>query len=347
MRSPRSLLQWSAALVLASAGLFGSSSVIALQDAAALAEIDAGAVPRWRMHFLAAPAPVAQPASLDSFDLAWTDREATDMPGVIAGRGFTIGSEIVERPRQVANDRTKASRLASVHRAADPKLVLAKLDRPGIDDGATPAMSSMSALRAAMSASATTPSGILNVTLAEPPAPVPVHEGIIGGVSVASREPDSSGQVVTAVRPRPVASAETMAKERKCMAEAIYFEARGEPELGQYAVAQVVMNRVRSGYYPDDVCGVVYENKNLHNRCQFSFACDGIPDRITNKEAWNRAVEIAKETVDTDYFLPEVGSATHYHATYVHPYWTWDMDKLQKIGKHIFYRDLRWGSDEG
>ena len=69
------------------------------------------------------------------------------------------------------------------------------------------------------------------------------------------------------------------AKAEKCLANAIYFEARGEPVRGQIAVAQVVMNRVFSGYYPDDVCGVVYQNSHRHLACQFTFACDGIPDR--------------------------------------------------------------------
>jgi spore germination cell wall hydrolase CwlJ-like protein len=328
--------------MLAGAALFGTSSVVAYQDAAALAEIEVGSTPRWKMYFLAAPATNGQPASLESFDLS--DRLPGAVPGTMTGRGFTISSEITERPRQTSNDLVKAARLKAAPRPADPAKLLATLDLKPREGGATP---DLSALPSMTTASVTTPIDHVRLISAALSASMPAREEVLAAVSVASREEDAAGESRTLVRPRPVASPAELAKARKCMAEAIYFEARGEPDIGQYAVAQVVMNRVRSGYYPDDVCGVVYENKHLRNRCQFSFACDGIPDRITNKEAWKRAEEIAKETVDTDYFLPEIGSATHYHATYVHPHWTWDMDKLQKIGKHIFYRDLRWGSDEG
>ena len=77
------------------------------------------------------------------------------------------------------------------------------------------------------------------------------------------------------------------ASEVKCLATAIYFEARGEPERGQIAVAQVVLNRLKNPAYPNTICAVVYQNKNKRNACQFSFACDGIPDRITNRTAWS------------------------------------------------------------
>ena len=74
------------------------------------------------------------------------------------------------------------------------------------------------------------------------------------------------------------------AKEQKCLANAIYFEARGETLRGQAAVAQVVLNRVRNPAYPETICGVVYQNQNLKNRCQFSFACDGKKDRHRQPE---------------------------------------------------------------
>lgn len=132
-------------------------------------------------------------------------------------------------------------------------------------------------------------------------------------------------------------------KSEKCLADAVYFEARGESERGQMAVAQVVMNRVFSGYYPDNVCGVVYQNAHRHLACQFTFACDGIPDRVTEPDAWARAKRIARETLDGKHWLPDVGKATHYHATWVHPYWVRAMKKLDKIGVHTFYRPRKWG----
>ena len=133
------------------------------------------------------------------------------------------------------------------------------------------------------------------------------------------------------------------AKAEQCLANAVYFEARGEPVRGQIAVAQVVMNRVFSGYYPNDVCGVVYQNAHRHLACQFTFACDGIPDRITEAEAWARAKRISAATLDGTVWLPEIGKATHYHAYWVHPWWVRTMRKLSRIGVHTFYRPRRWG----
>jgi hypothetical protein len=138
-------------------------------------------------------------------------------------------------------------------------------------------------------------------------------------------------------------SPKTRAKAEKCLANAIYFEARGEPVRGQIAVAQVVMNRVFSGYYPHDVCGVVYQDANRHLACQFTFACDGIPDTVNEPDAWKRATEIARDTLDGKLWLPDVGKATHYHAYWVHPWWVHEMRKLDRIGVHTFYRPRNWG----
>jgi spore germination cell wall hydrolase CwlJ-like protein len=133
------------------------------------------------------------------------------------------------------------------------------------------------------------------------------------------------------------------AKQEKCLAEAVYFEARGEAVRGQIAVAQVVMNRAFSGYYPNTVCGVVYQNKHRHFACQFSFACDGSPDVIREPDMWERAQKIAKAMFDGQIWLPEVGKSTHYHAYYVHPSWVAEMKKLYTFGVHKFYRPKAWG----
>jgi spore germination cell wall hydrolase CwlJ-like protein len=139
------------------------------------------------------------------------------------------------------------------------------------------------------------------------------------------------------------ADIEERGKHEKCLADAIYFEARGEPVRGQIAVAQVVMNRVFSRYYPNSVCGVVYQNSN-RRACQFSFACDRIPnDRITEPAAMERAKQIASDTLDGKYWLTEVGKATHYHARWVHPHWVREMQRLDRIGVHTFYRPRSWG----
>jgi len=134
-------------------------------------------------------------------------------------------------------------------------------------------------------------------------------------------------------------------KEMKCLADAIYFEARGEPELGRIAVAQVVLNRLKNPAYPDTICGVVYQNKHRRNSCQFSFACDGIRERITNKMAWAEAQALAKRVMDDDktLYITDVGASTHYHATYVRPRWARHMTKKDKIGRHIFYQTYKGG----
>lgn len=130
-------------------------------------------------------------------------------------------------------------------------------------------------------------------------------------------------------------------KEMQCLATAIYFEARGEAYRGQVAVGQVVMNRVKHRLYPSTICGVVFQNQSKRNACQFSFACDGIPERITEPKPWKQAQEIAKGVVDGSLYLSEVGYATHYHATYVYPHWAPRMKKVTKIGLHVFYQFKR------
>lgn len=127
------------------------------------------------------------------------------------------------------------------------------------------------------------------------------------------------------------------AAEQRCLAAGIYFEARGESVKGQAAVAQVILNRVRNPTYPATVCGVVYQNENWRNRCQFSFACDGIKDRVRSPKHWDMAEEIALATTAGKIWLTEVGSSTHYHATYVRPPWARKMRKVGQIGLHIFY----------
>ncbi len=132
-------------------------------------------------------------------------------------------------------------------------------------------------------------------------------------------------------------------REQSCLARGIYFEARGEPVRGQAAVAQVILNRVRNPTYPNTICGVVYQNKNWRNRCQFSFACDRIRDNVKDKRLWSIAKHVAGETTAGRIWLPQVGSSTHYHATYVRPGWARRMKKVGRIGLHIFYRTYGGG----
>jgi hypothetical protein len=179
-------------------------------------------------------------------------------------------------------------------------------------------------------------------------APANTDPGTDTGVTIAGK-----GEVTGEGR-RPRSPAELLglegmarAKAEKCLANAVYFEARGESVRGQIAVAQVVINRVFSGYYPNDVCGVVYQNAHRHLACQFTFACDGRSKAIHEPDAMERAKRIANATLDGRLWLPEVGKATHYHAYWVHPWWVRTMHKLYKLGVHTFYRPRKWGDGAG
>jgi spore germination cell wall hydrolase CwlJ-like protein len=103
------------------------------------------------------------------------------------------------------------------------------------------------------------------------------------------------------------------------------------------------MNRVFSGYYPATVCGAVYQNAKRRLACQFTFACDGIRDVVTEPDMWDRARRIAKATLDGRLWLSEVGKSTHYHAYWVHPSWVREMKKMYRTGVHTFYRPRAWG----
>src|SRR5262249_55147837 len=127
--------------------------------------------------------------------------------------------------------------------------------------------------------------------------------------------------------------------EENCLAKAVYFEARNEPELGQLAVAKVVLNRVKDPLFPKSICGVVYQGSDHRNSCQFSFACDGLPDDVNNQGAWTQAKRIAERALAGDQTVRIMGAATYYHADYVRPRWSYQMKRLIKIGRHIFYAD--------
>lgn len=129
-------------------------------------------------------------------------------------------------------------------------------------------------------------------------------------------------------------------RQRQCLATGLYFEARGETYEGQLAVAEVVLNRVQSKYYPNSICGVVYQGANRSSGCQFSFACDGVSDIPRNKKAWSRAYAAATKVLNGYSRATLVGGATYYHADYVRPRWAREMTPVAKIGKHIFYEHV-------
>jgi spore germination cell wall hydrolase CwlJ-like protein len=133
------------------------------------------------------------------------------------------------------------------------------------------------------------------------------------------------------------------AQAEKCLADAVYFESRGEPELGQIAVAQVVINRV----FSEDVCATVYQNAHRYLACQFTFACEGKKLVVNDQPAWERATRISRDMLDGKLWLTEVGKATHYHAYWVKPTWVREMRTIKRIGVHTFYRPRAWEEVEG
>jgi hypothetical protein len=133
------------------------------------------------------------------------------------------------------------------------------------------------------------------------------------------------------------ATAEDRRRALRCLTQGIYYEAALEPTPGQEAVAQVILNRVRDPNYANSICGVVYEGAERTTGCQFSFTCDGALAHAPVPWAWNRAKLVAERAL-AGHVAASVGTATHYHADYVHPWWAPTLNKLTQIGAHIFYR---------
>lgn len=141
-----------------------------------------------------------------------------------------------------------------------------------------------------------------------------------------------------------------ISQEERCMALNIYHESRSENLAGKYAVADVVLNRVRDDRYPNSVCGVIYQGKHkpswkdpnvlvpIRNQCQFSWYCDGKSDDAADVDAWNESMSIAFHIIVNNKYRGITEGATHYHTTWVSPYWAPTLQQVGTIGSHIFYR---------
>jgi len=130
--------------------------------------------------------------------------------------------------------------------------------------------------------------------------------------------------------------------QKTCMAEAMYYEARDQGWRGMLAVGVVIQNRVRDDRYPNTVCGVVrqgkYRNGNpVKHKCQFSYYCDGKPERPAEKEPWSVAQDLSKLLLTGTVKMSGIEDATHYHATWVKPSWADKLERLDQIGGHVFY----------
>jgi len=152
-----------------------------------------------------------------------------------------------------------------------------------------------------------------------------------GGGSTAS-DPRVMNMAVLDRRPRPRGN-----RQWRCLTEALYFEARGEVPEGQYAVAEVILNRVDAANYPNSVCEVVNQGTGRRFACQFTYTCDGQPEIVTDRQAWHRLGHIARIMLDG---APRdlTRNATHYHATWVNPRWARVYPRTARYGDHIFYR---------
>ncbi len=123
----------------------------------------------------------------------------------------------------------------------------------------------------------------------------------------------------------------------QCLAEALYFEARGESVRGMFAVGEVILNRVDSDAYPDTLCRVINQGTGRKYACQFTYTCDGLPENINEPRAWERVGKVAAILLDG---APRAltGGATHYHTKAVSPSWAQRYPRTASIGSHYFYR---------
>jgi len=270
-----------------------------------------------------------------------TDRFKPDVDVVAFARNFEEArTRLAElRAADADPDVFGQSRVAALEEDADtpevagPRMSVAQIEPSLIEKDASQADEDKSDAAAALDAIASIAPQTETASLAGANSPMPAvaSEQLAYARAV---EPEAGSFSTT----KPV---EVSDKEKWCLATAIYFEARGESYRGQVAVAQVVMNRVKDRRYPDTICGVVFQNEHRRNACQFSFACDGIPETATERKPWELAQDIAERYLNGELYLAEVGNATHYHATYVRPAWAPRMEKVTQIGTHIFFRFKR------
>ena len=136
-------------------------------------------------------------------------------------------------------------------------------------------------------------------------------------------------------------AADSQARAVDCLAAAVYYEA-GDDAVGQRAVAQVIINRMRHPAFPKTICGVVFQGSERSTGCQFTFTCDGAMLRYTpSPAAWQRARDVAQLALGGSVYRA-VGHATHYHTNWVVPYWSSSLEKITAVDTHLFFRWAGW-----
>lgn len=201
----------------------------------------------------------------------------------------------------------------ALHPASTPAIATNAVVMPGENDDTAPATAS--------------PAQGTTGTMELPPEPVNLPAPVRFDTTIVAAQPFSTLHASAADRGRAL----------QCLTAAIYYEAASEPDDGQRAVAQVVLNRVRHPAFPGTVCGVVYQGSERASGCQFSFACDGAMARIPSRTGWARAMRAAATALAGQVFAP-VGLATHYHTYAVTPAWNRTLVMTDAIGAHFFHR---------
>ena len=285
-------------------------------------------------------------------------RAALDLPGAprLIAASYVVGAnedlnavpDEIE-PRFVRKRESLAAPLINRALKGDPFVAL----RPGFeakahagaapDDSTSPASPGSAPARLAFSDGATPAAPLVFALASVSPSPSdgrllapgakPLAPAAAGPQAFVAAQTDLSDRpgYATLIDPRD------RARQLRCLAEAVYFDARSEPEAGQAAVAQVVLNRVRSGIYPATVCGVVYQDRERPFACQFSFACEGKSLRVEEAASWATATRIAEGVAGGRIYDAKFASAINYHAAYVRPFWAATLKRLDRVGLHIFY----------
>ena len=258
-------------------------------------------------------------------------RLATGAPAMLAALGVAMAASSTPRPaidrtaeavaRTTHGDLTSAGLAAMAARLDPSQLALAIRHDPNEQraalDGLTPGWESL--------------------TLAGKPS-LDLGANGLDAQKLNAAMPATNGALRPA-RPFVFSAASEADRQRglRCLTQGIYYEAALESTEGQEAVAQVILNRVRDPNYPNTICGVVFEGAERTTGCQFSFTCDGSLSQQPVAWAWERARLVALRAV-SGHVAAKVGTATHYHADYVHPWWSPTLAKITQIGAHIFYR---------
>ena len=319
------------------AAFFAMTTEAALQDAAAVITFETHDADRWRATLTAAPH-----GSLHKAELAFDADDPKDAALGMSVPGADTDKLVVT---SMASDDLITGSIP--RRAADPTPDVNRGGKVDLRMSRSVPEQSLT-LDAGRGGLVRTPRMVVDVPEAPSPETSFLSPENANGIVLASLGVSALGNTdllpsLFDSRPmRAVVDPAQYAKDHKCLAVAIYHEARGEPVRGQRAVAQVILNRVDSQYYPDSVCGVVYQNSHWRYRCQFTFACDRHSDRIRDQRSWKVSAMVAEDALAGRHWLRTVGGSTHYHANYVRPRWIRDMVHRDTIGKHIFYMVRRW-----